>query len=134
MFVSVFVSIAVGILAGMGVGSGGILMLYLTLFASVPHKVAQGINLLFFVFALAGAVPFHLARYRAPVRILLVILLLGIPGALAGSLLVPYLPVALLRKCFGGLLVLSGAVTLFRRQKKSTEQPEKKEKKKGRSA
>lgn len=111
-------AVAVGILAGLGVGSGGVFLLYLTLFADMEHKMAQGVNLLFFVFALSGAVPVHLTRYRVPVRILAIILLLGIPGALLGSTLVPHLPVSLLRKSFGVLLIFSGSVTLFRREAK----------------
>ena len=115
---SFVVSVAVGALAGLGVGSGGIFMLYLTLFVDMPHKVAQGVNLLFFVFALAGAIPVHLSHYKVPVRILGVIILCGVPGALVGSMLVPHIPVPLLRKCFGGLLIFSGVVTLLRRERK----------------
>ena len=115
----IFAGVAVGILAGLGLGSGGIFMLYLTLLADMPHKVAQGVNLLFFVFALAGAMPVHLTSYRMPVRILAVILLCGVPGAVIGSMLVPIVPVAILRKCFGALLILSGAITLFRKKSKN---------------
>lgn len=117
----------VGILAGMGVGSGGVFLLYLTLIAGMEHKAAQGVNLLFFVFALAAAVPVHLVRYKVPVRILGIILLLGVPGALIGSFLVPYLPVTFLRKTFGVLLVFSGMITLLSKDTKK----ERKGKKKG---
>ena len=114
-----FAAVTVGVLAGMGVGSGGIFLLYLTLIAEMEHKVAQGVNLLFFVFALSAAVPVHLSRYHIPTRVLGIILLMGIPGALIGSMLVPYLPVTFLRKSFGVLLIFSGCITLVRREKKN---------------
>ncbi len=120
-------AVAVGILAGMGVGSGGVFLLYLTLIADMEHKMAQGVNLLFFVFALSAAVPVHLTRYRIPGKILGLVLLLGIPGALLGSMLVPYLPVAFLRKTFGVLLVFSGFLTLVRRDSKNDRKGKKKD-------
>ena len=122
-----FAALAVGILAGMGVGSGGVFLLYLTLIADMEHKMAQGVNLLFFVFALSAAVPVHLTKYRVPVRILGIVLLLGIPGALIGSMLVPHLPVSFLRKAFGALLVFSGVITLVRREAKNSRKSEKKD-------
>ena len=38
-----------GFAGGLGVGGGGILLLYLTAFAGVEQLSAQGINLLFFL-------------------------------------------------------------------------------------
>ena len=37
-----------GIIGAMGIGGGGILIIYLTLFADMEQMAAQGINLLFF--------------------------------------------------------------------------------------
>ena len=38
-----------GILASMGLGGGGILIIYLTIFAGIEQATAQGINLVFFI-------------------------------------------------------------------------------------
>ena len=38
-----------GILGGMGLGGGGILIIYLSLFTDIKQLTAQGINLLFFI-------------------------------------------------------------------------------------
>ena len=118
-FFGAMVSIAIGVLAGMGMGSGGLFMLYLTLGVGLPHKAAQGINLLFVVFALGGAFLVHVRNYRLPWRILLFILAAGIPGAILGSIIVLLIPVSLLRPIFGLFLIISGVVTLFRSKSKN---------------
>lgn len=41
-------SAIIAILTGLGVGSGGLLVIYLTLVSGIDQPVAQGINLLFF--------------------------------------------------------------------------------------
>lgn len=38
-----------GLLGAMGLGGGGILIIYLSIFTSIPQAQAQGINLLFFL-------------------------------------------------------------------------------------
>ena len=38
-----------GIIGAMGMGGGAVLIIYLTLFASVEQLTAQGINLIFFI-------------------------------------------------------------------------------------
>ena len=47
------ISAAAGILSGiigaMGMGGGGVLIIYLNLFTDIPQSTAQGINLLFFL-------------------------------------------------------------------------------------
>ena len=42
---------AVAVLSGMGVGSGGLLVVYLTLAAGMQQAPAQALNLFFFLFA-----------------------------------------------------------------------------------
>ncbi len=106
-------SLVIGVLAGLGVGSGGLFLMYLTLFCGVSHKIAQGINLLFFLFALAGSLMIHITRRRFPSLLMAVILGAGLPGTVVGSLLVHHLPVALLKRIFGVLLILAGTLTLF---------------------
>ena len=48
-------SFIIALLSGMGIGSGGLLVIYLTLLEKVPQLTAQGINLLFFIFASASS-------------------------------------------------------------------------------
>lgn len=111
--VDFFIALLIGILAGLGLGSGGLFFLYLTFIRDVAQKEAQGLNLLFFVFALAGSLLVHLLRRAVPPRLMGVILLAGLPGCIVGSLLIHYLPVAFLKKIFGLLLTATGVWTLW---------------------
>ena len=48
-----------GTLTGMGIGGGGLLVLYLTAMDGVGQLAAQGCNLLFFVYASAASLFVH---------------------------------------------------------------------------
>lgn len=43
------VGAATGVLSGFGVGGGTLLLVYMTAFAGVEQRLAQGINLLYFL-------------------------------------------------------------------------------------
>ena len=79
-------------LAGMGIGSGGLLVLYLTLLRDAPQLSAQGFNLLFFLFASGASMVIHLSRRRICLATTLVMLIAGIPAALLGSHVALLLP------------------------------------------
>lgn len=107
----------IALLTGMGVGSGGLFVIYLTLIRHLPQLIAQGFNLLFFLSSGGGALLYHIPRRK--IRWTLIVLLAGAGavGAWLGSALAPQLHPALLRRLFGGMLVLSGCVVLFQREK-----------------
>ncbi len=109
------VSLGVGVLAGLGVGSGGLLMLYLTDVLGLEQLAAQGLNLGIFVFALAAAVVVHLHRRTLPMSLLLVCVSFGAAGAAVGSGLAAAVDAAWLRFFLGLLLLLMGTVALFRK-------------------
>ena len=44
---------AVAVLSGMGVGSGGLLVVYLTLAGGIAQPAAQALNLFFFIFVIS---------------------------------------------------------------------------------
>ena len=52
MLLDIIVSFAIALLSGLGVGSGGLLVIYLTLYAGTPQLQAQGVNLVFFLFSI----------------------------------------------------------------------------------
>lgn len=109
------VSLGIGVLAGLGVGSGGLLMLYLTDALGLDQLSAQGLNLGIFVFALAAAVIVHLHRRTLPVSLLLVCVSFGVAGAAVGSGLATVVDAAWLRFSLGLLLLVMGTVALFRK-------------------
>ena len=113
--VAFLVPLGIGILAGLGVGSGGLFILFLTEWAGLSQHVAQGTNLAVFVCALGGALLVHLRR-RAPAHALaFTVLLFGTIGALLGGALATATDPASLRFFLGLFLSLSGAFVLLRK-------------------
>jgi len=121
MWVGFIWALAIGILAGLGVGSGGLYLVYLDLFTDTPQREAQGLNLVFFVFALLISVAVGLVKGGYRNERLLLSLLFVIPGALTGSYLAGLFPSASLKKGLGLLFIFSGIYTLFtlKKSKKS---------------
>ena len=126
MGIGFFSALAIGVLAGLGVGSGGHYLVYLDLFTDTPQREAQGLNLVFFVFALLLSVTVNLIKGRYRNGRLLLSLLFLIPGALLGSLLAGIFPPESLKKGLGLLFVFSGVYTLFSlKAAKNRENPQK---------
>ncbi len=106
------VSLLIAVLSGMGVGSAGLLVTYLTLFENVPQLGAQGINLLFFLFASGASLIVHMTKRKLLGKALLIMGACGIVGSLTGSFFAAHIPASLLGKIFGGMLVVSGITAL----------------------
>ena len=104
-------------LSGMGVGSGGLLVVFLTLFADTPQISAQGINLAFFLFSSGAAMLYHVGKRRISFSVIALVAAAGLLGAIPGTYAALVLPEKLVRYLFGGMLVLSGTVSLFKREK-----------------
>ncbi len=100
-------------LQGLGVGSGGTLVIYLTNWAGREQVSSQGINLVFFIFSAVTALLFHVKKRKIYYGALLCITLFGILGATVGALLLNVFDPSLVRKIFGGMLVASGILALF---------------------
>ena len=118
--VSLIVSFIISILSGMGVGGGGLFVIYLALFTNTPQLEIQGINLVFFLFSASASLLIHLRKRKIFGTAVLVASLFGIIGALIGSIVSNKIDQALLRKIFGAMLCLSGAFSLaksFKKQK-----------------
>ena len=108
----------------MGVGGGGILMLYLTLYRRFPTVQAQGINLLCFLCAALASVfgsPPPKETFSLPRGVFFGMAVTGLLGAAVGSFWSAKLPIRLFRKCFGGFLCLCSiyAWITFAKQKQS---------------
>ena len=110
------------VLAGMGIGSGGLLVLYLTLFRSTPQLSAQGFNLLFFLFASAASMAVHLTRRHIHMYTVALILATGLPGAYLGSHVALLLPEGLGSKLFGLFLIAVGLPRLLPRSRQKNTQ------------
>ena len=107
-----------GILSAWGVGGGTLLLLIMTLVLGVDQTTAQGINLLYFLPTAAAGLICHgknglldggLIRRTAP---------WGLLSAAAGAWLVTALDPAVLRRPFGIFLLVTGIMTLTRKEEK----------------
>lgn len=113
------VAIILGFLAGLGVGGGSVLMLWLTLVMNMPYESARTINLLFFLPSAVIATCFRRAQGSLPLKKLQAPILSGLVFAAIGSLAAGYLDTTILKKLFGGLLILTGLRELFYRPRKA---------------
>ena len=104
-----------GVLSGFGVGGGSLLLIYMTSFAGVPQTLAQGINLLYFLPTAATALPAHFINGYVEKKALLPAIAAGLACSALTAWIATALDVDLLRKCFGGFLILIGLRELFRK-------------------
>lgn len=109
------VGAATGVLSGFGVGGGTLLLVYLTAVAGMDQHLAQGINLLYFLPAAALALPAHWKNGYIEKKALLPAILAGLLAAGGCAWVASGLETGLLRKCFGGFLVVIGFSQLFGR-------------------
>lgn len=101
-----------GLLGSMGLGGGGVLMLYLAAI-QIPQRAAQGINLLFILPVGLAGLWFHRKNGLVEHRVLMPVLAGGIAGVLLGSLAAGAIPEHLLRMLFGVLLLALGGRELW---------------------
>ena len=106
-----------GILGSMGLGGGGVLILYLALFTSTPQLTAQGINLLFFIPIGVLSVIIYSFKKQIKWKIVFKISLFGVIGAVAGFYLARLLGGGITGKIFGGFLIIMGIIQLFKKTK-----------------
>lgn len=104
-----------GILGSMGLGGGGILIIYLALFTDTKQLNAQGINLLFFIPIGILSIIIYSIKKQIKWKPTLKIAVFGIIGAVGGILLADVLGGNITRKIFGALLVLMGILEIFRK-------------------
>ena len=112
----VIAGLIIGALSGLGVGGAGLLVIYLTAFRDIPQKAAQGINLYFFIFASASAMIIHNMKRKIDKKNAVLSLLTGIPAAYLGCIASSAAQPELLRKVFGGMLIICGGLTLLKRK------------------
>ena len=112
------ISTVLGFLAGIGVGGGSLLILWLTLVVGAEHGQARFINLLFFLPSALVACLFRWKQGSLEIRKILPAVLAGCASAAIGSWFSYYLDIELLKKLFGGLLILTGFRELMYKPRK----------------
>ena len=112
------VSCGVALLSGLGVGSGGLLVVFLTEYRDVGQLFAQGVNLIFFIFSSGASTAVNLRARNICYGAVTMMSLGGTIGAIVGALVASVLDPDLLRIGFG-LMLLIGGVPSFIRSVKS---------------
>ena len=110
-----------GVFSGLGIGGGTLLMVWMTAVMDVAQKTAQGINLLYFLPTAACALIFHIKNRQIVWQAVWPAALAGSVCAVGGALLAQGVNAELLRKLFGGFLVLVGLSEIFLKGLKKTQ-------------
>lgn len=116
-FLSLAAAFFAGVLGSMGLGGGTILVVYLIKYAGLSQTAAQGINLFCFIPTALGATLIYTKNKLTDKSTVIPLILWGIFGSLAGFLLLSRLPDEILRKLFGGFLIVLGMKELFSKSK-----------------
>ncbi len=104
-----------GILGGMGIGGGTVLIPGLVLISGLSQHQAQGINLLFFIPVAVVSLIIHIKNKLIEYKLMIFAVLAGVPTAFGGAYLASLTDENILRKIFGGFLILAGIYEWFKK-------------------
>ena len=99
-----------GIISGMGMGGGTILITILVCFLSVDQKVAQAVNLVFFIPTSIVATIVNIKNKQIDWKLAVPIAIIGALGAFLGAFIATKIDVVILRKMFAMFLF---AIAIF---------------------
>lgn len=102
---NILVGFLTGVLASMGLGGGFVLVVWLTMFAEVNQKTAQGVNLLFFLPIALISLMIHLKNGLVNKALVKKLAFGGIAGAVIGTFTAQHLSNDLLRILFALFLL-----------------------------
>lgn len=106
--VTIIIGVILGFLSGIGVGGGSLLVLWLTLVLGMEHSDARIINLLFFIPSALVASFFRWKQGNLDFKKILPAIITGCIAAGLFSALSKQMDIALLKKLFGVLLLITG--------------------------
>ena len=117
--IALIVSTILGSLAGLGVGGGSLLILWLTIVLGTDPLVARSINLLFFIPSALVACVLRIRQGNLKIKPLLPAVAAGCAAAAIFSWVSTVLDVGILKKLFGIVLLAAGLRELFYRPRKA---------------
>ena len=119
VLIAFFAAVFCGTLAGMGLGGGSLLILFLTGIAGFDPASARSINLLFFLPAALLSTLSHMRNGALPTKKVMPAVWAGITFAALFSCISGALDIRHLQKLFGVLLLATGLKELFYRPRKA---------------
>lgn len=111
-----FFSFLSALLGAMGFGGGSVLIIYLTSATDMSQKEVQGINLVFFIATAFFALISNAKKGLVEKKALKAFIPFSLAGLAVGLMLLPVIPSELLKKLFGGALLLLGFKELFSKE------------------
>ena len=100
-------------LMGMGVGGGGLLIVYLTLYLNTPQLIAQGTNLALFIVAGIGSFFIHFKKRTIKLWQVISGILSGAIGSFISSHLLRNIEPKYAKIALGVFLIISGSIALY---------------------
>lgn len=111
---SALIGLFSGIISGMGIGGGAVLIPALMLTSGVEQKLAQGINLVYFIPTALVALVIHIKNKKTELKTALIIGISGIVGAVIGSVFAMKINNDTLKYMFGIFLGIIGLCEIFK--------------------
>lgn len=115
----IVIGIIAGIVAGLGQGGGTVLIVCLTIFLGVEQRVAQSVNLLFFIPTAITSIILNSKRKLIRWSIAIPVILASVVSAGIGASLANIIDISLLRRLFGvflGVIAIYEVYTLFNKK------------------
>ncbi len=119
-WISVLAGLLCGVISGFGIGGGSLLMVWMTAVAGVAQHTAQGINLLYFLPTAAASLLLHIHNRFIQWKTVLWAAIPGCVVSILTALFAANLGESILRKIFGGFLLLVGISELFGKKNRSS--------------
>lgn len=118
-WICIIAGLVCGVISGFGIGGGSLLMVWMTAVAGVAQHTAQGINLLYFLPTAAASLLLHIHNRFIKWNVVIWAAIGGSIVAILTALFAANLGENILRKIFGGFLLLVGLSELFGKSKTS---------------
>ena len=118
MLISILAGAVLGYLAGIGIGGGSLLIMYLTLVLNMSQADARAINLMFFIVSAGAVTYFRKKKGELQLGKILPAVVSGCLCAAIFSWIGFQVDVEKLKKAFGILLLITGVRELFYRPRK----------------
>lgn len=109
-----------GLVGSMGLGSGTVLIIYLSVILSLEQTKSQGINLLFFVPIAVFSIIVYSKQKLIDKRKVLAFVPFGLLGVGLGYIVLQFIKTDLLSKMFGCFLIVLAVFQLFSDKKERT--------------
>ena len=103
----------ISLLMGMGIGGGGLFIVYLTAFLSIPQTTAQGTNLIFFIISAVSALIIHIRKRKFYPMQIIIMVGFGVLGSYIFSHLANMIDPDIPRTILGYILIIGGGVSIF---------------------